>query len=37
MDIDFNCKYCDKIYKSNSARVLHYKQKHNEEYELDKI
>ena len=37
MDIDFNCKYCNKIYKSNSARVLHYKQKHNEEYELDKI
>ena len=37
MDIDFNCNYCDKIYKSNSARILHYRKTHNELYETDKI
>ncbi len=30
--MEFNCNYCDKTYKSNSARILHYKQKHNDEY-----
>lgn len=37
MEVELNCIYCNKIYKSNSARVLHYKKKHNELYENDKI
>ncbi len=35
--MSYNCKYCDKIYKSNSARIFHYKQKHHDEYEIDKL
>ena len=37
MNFEFNCKYCENIYKSNSARIYHYKQKHNLEYSLDKL
>ncbi len=37
MDIELKCNYCNKIYKSNSARVLHYRKQHNELYEKDKI
>ena len=36
-ETNLECNYCNNIYKSNSARILHYNQKHNEEYELDKI
>ena len=35
--MDFNCNYCNKIYKSNSARIFHYRKTHNELYEKDKI
>ena len=37
MDIKLKCNYCDRIYKSNSARILHYRKNHNELYEKDKI
>jgi hypothetical protein len=37
MDIELICNYCDRIYKSKSARILHYRKNHNEEYEKDKI
>jgi hypothetical protein len=35
--IELKCNYCDNIYKSNSARILHYRNNHNELYEQDKI
>jgi hypothetical protein len=37
MNIELKCNYCDKIYKSNSARILHYRKNHNELYEKDKL
>lgn len=36
-DIKLKCNYCDNMYKSNSARILHYRNNHNELYEKDKI
>ncbi len=35
--INLKCSYCDNIYKSNSARILHYRKNHNELYEKDKL
>lgn len=35
--INYKCNYCDKEYKSHSARGLHYNLKHKEQYEKDKI
>ena len=37
MDSKFKCNYCNKIYKSNSARIFHYRKFHNDLYETDKI
>ena len=37
MNIELKCDYCERIYKSNSARILHYRKQHNELYENDKL
>jgi hypothetical protein len=34
---NYKCNYCDKEYKSHSARGLHYNLKHKEQYEKNKI
>jgi hypothetical protein len=34
---NYKCNYCNKEYKSHSARGLHYNLKHKEQYEKDKI